>query len=106
MKQNKRGQAILSLVLMTSSVICCAEKLRPQGQTTLTPQQTALIEKASTQEKSVVKAVRQHAPLVQTYIQHMQSDPKLGRVPSSDRYILGRVSFDYTFSDSLYKKAS
>jgi len=104
MKWNGRVQLTLGLVIMTFSVVCSAEESRSQAQPKLTPQQTALVEKASAQEKYVVKVVRQHAPLVQTYIQHMEPDPKLDRVPSSDLYMLGRVSFDRTFSDSLYNK--
>jgi len=99
------GLEVLGLALMTCSAMCSAEEPRSQAPK-MTPQQTALIEKASAQEKFVVKVVRQHAPLVQTYIQHMQADPKLERVPASDVYMLGRVSFDRTFSDTLYGKNS
>jgi hypothetical protein len=93
------------VLLLVCSTICSAGSEHSQSQQPpLTPQQTALIEKASAQEKSLIKAVREHAPLVQTYIQHLQSDPKLGPVPAGDQYMLGRVSFDHTFMDALYAK--
>jgi hypothetical protein len=100
MKMNSLGRQVLALALLACSALCGAEDARPP----LTPQQTALIEKASAQEKFIIKVVQQHAPLIQTYIQHTEVDPKLGRVPTSDQYMLGRVSFDRQFNDSLYAK--
>lgn len=68
----------------------------------LTPAQTALIQKAIAQEKETVKAIQQHTPVVQTYIQNMRPDPKLYSVPDSDQYMLGRVDFGKTFSSKGY----
>jgi len=101
----RRGHPAFTVLLLVCSVICSAESERPQlQQPQLTPQQIALIEKASGQEKALVKVVQQRAPLVQTYIQHLQTDPKLGPVPAGDQYMLGRVSFGQTFADNLYAK--
>ena len=41
---------------------------------------------------------------MQTYIQHLHSDPQLVHVTASDQYMLGRVSFTHTFTDSQYAK--
>lgn len=75
-----------------------------QAHPPLTPDQAALVQQAVSQEKFLVKVVQQHTPVVQTYIQHLRPDPQLDKVPSSDLYMLGRVNFDNTFSDSLYAK--
>jgi hypothetical protein len=104
MKMDIRGRKALGLALFVCSAVCGAQESRSQAHPQLTPEQTALIEKASAQEKFVVKVVQQHAPLVQTYIQHMQADPKLDHIPVSDQYMLGRVSFDRLFADNLYEK--
>lgn len=72
----------------------------------LTPAQTALIQKAIAQEKLTVKAIQQHTPVVQTYIQNMRPDPKLYSVPDSDQYMLGRVDFDKAFSNKGYEVKS
>ena len=104
MKMDIRGRKALGLALLMCSAVCGAQEPRSQAHPPLTSQQTALIEKASAQEKFVVKVVQQHAPLVQTYIQHMQADQKLDRIPVSDQYMLGRVRFDGIFSDNLYQK--
>jgi hypothetical protein len=75
--------------------------------TPLTPAQSALVQKAIEQEKFIVKAVQQHTPVVQTYIQNMRPDPKLFSVPESDQYLLGRVDFGKGFVDTRYEtKAS
>src|SRR5271156_6554820 len=105
MNAMRRGHPAFTVLLLVCSTICSAESEHSQSQQPqLTPQQIALIEKASTEEKSLVKAVQEHAPLVQTYIQHFSSDPKLGPVPDGDQYMLGRVSFGHTFTDTLYAK--
>src|SRR5579883_3579903 len=68
----------------------------------LTPAQTALVQKAIAQEKLTVKAIQEHTPVVQTYIQNMRPDPKLYSVPDSDQYMPGRVDFSRAFSDKEY----
>ncbi len=68
----------------------------------LTPEQTALVQKAIAREKETVKAIQSHTPVVQTYIQNMRPDPKLYSVPQSDQYMLGRVDFGKTFNNKEY----
>ena len=70
--------------------------------TPLTPEQSALIEKAVAREKATVKQIQQRAPIVQTYIQNMKADAKLYSVPVSDQYILSRVDFGKTFTAKEY----
>lgn len=72
----------------------------------LTPAQTALVQKAIAREKATVKAIQQHTPVVQTYIQNMRPDPKLYSVPESDQYLLGRVDFGKNFSNKGYETRS
>lgn len=72
----------------------------------LTPEQTALIQKAIAQEKVTIKAIQSHTPVVQTYIQNMRPDPKLYSVPESDQYMLGRVDFGKSFSNKGYDTKS
>src|ERR1700756_2972413 len=101
---NAMRPAFSALLLVCFTICSAASEHSQSQQPPLTPQQIALIEKASTQEKTLVKAVQEHAPLMQTYIQHLSSDPKLGPVPAGDQYMLGRVRFDHTFTDTLYAK--
>lgn len=72
----------------------------------LTPEQSALVEKAIAQEKVTVKSIQKHSPVVQTYIQNMRPDPKLYSVPESDQYMLGRVDFGKSFNDKDYATRS
>src|SRR5579862_9778396 len=72
----------------------------------LTPAQTALVQKAIGQEKATVKAIQEHTPVVQTYIQNMRPAPKLYSIPESDQYMLGRVDFGKTFNSKGYKTKS
>ncbi|WP_263368345.1 hypothetical protein [Edaphobacter bradus] len=68
----------------------------------LSASQNALIDKAITREKDVIKTVRERAPLVETYIQNMKPDPVLGQAPESDQHFLGRVEFAKVIGGSSY----
>jgi hypothetical protein len=72
----------------------------------LTPSQNALIDKAITREKVVIAALKQRAPLVETYIQNMKPDPVMGQVPESDQHFLGRVDFNNVIGDNNYESRS
>lgn len=68
----------------------------------LTPEQSALVDKAVAREKIIIKNIQQRTPLVETYIQEMRPDEKLYQVPTSDTYMLNRVDFRKTFGDKPY----
>ena len=68
----------------------------------LTPEQAALVEKAVSKEKVIIKNIQERTPLVETYIQNMRPDDKLSQVPSADFYMLSRVDFRKTFIDKRY----
>ena len=69
----------------------------------LTPAQIALIDKAVIREKEVIKVVKDRAPLVETYIQNMKTDPVMRQVPESDEHFLGRVEFGRIIGDNPYE---
>jgi Peptidase family M48 len=48
-----------------------------------------VVDRIVTQEKAEMQMLRQYAPLVETYIQMMRPDAKLGPVPAGDKYFLG-----------------
>lgn len=68
-----------------------------------TAAQNALIDKSIIREKEVVKAVKERAPLVETYIQNMRPDPLLSQTPDSDQHFLGRVEFGKIIGDASYQ---
>jgi hypothetical protein len=69
----------------------------------LTPEQAALVDKASANEKDTVKQIEKSTPLVQTYIQNMRPDTALYAVPMSDEYSIARVDFGKTFDANAYQ---
>jgi hypothetical protein len=101
MRQINKGWKFASIMVLAGATICSASKFSAENPP-LTPDQVALLQKASAQEKLLVKTIEQHPPLVQTYIQHMQPDPQLGSVPASDEYLLGRVDFSGVFNENLF----
>jgi hypothetical protein len=68
----------------------------------LTPQQSALVQKAIQQEHQTVQLIRKSTPVVQTYIQNMRPDPLLYSVPVSDEYSIARVDFERAFTADNY----
>jgi len=91
------------LVVMFSIQEAHARKEQPYEKAhQLTSEQAALVEKAISKEKVVIKNIQERAPLVETYIQNMRPDDKLYQVPSADFYMLSRVDFRKTFIDKPY----
>lgn len=72
----------------------------------LTAEQTALIDKAIAREKVVIAALKNRAPLVETYIQTMKPDTVVGQMPESDQHFLGRVEFGNVIGDNAYTNKS
>ena len=99
-----RGKAICLLLLLQACYVLAKEPTLQSPPPALSPDQAALVQQAASQEKFLVKVVQQHVPLVQTYMQHMRPDQQLGQVPFSDQYMLGRISFENTFTDNAYAK--
>ncbi len=64
--------------------------------------QNALIDKAITREKTIVKTLKDRTPIVETYIQNMKADAVMGQVPESDVHFLGRVNFGKVINDTSY----
>ena len=70
----------------------------------LTPEQSALIQRAIAQEHQTVAMIRKSTPVVQTYIQNVRPDPLLYSVPVSDQYSLARVDFNKAFTAENYSE--
>src|SRR6185369_2683593 len=52
-----------------------------------------VIDRTMEREAQFVNNLRNYNPMVETYIQNMKADKELGAVPASDRYFLGRMSY-------------
>ena len=94
----------LTFLVLTIGVSCSYAKKQPKYEQArqLTADQTALVQKAITQEKVLIKNIQQRTPLVETYIQDTRPDVKLYAVPISDHYMLSRVDFGKAFYDKNY----
>jgi hypothetical protein len=97
----------LTFLILTMSATCSfAAKKQPKYEQArqLTADQNALVQKAITQEKVLIKNIQQRTPLVETYIQDTRPDAKLYAVPISDHYMLSRVDFGKaSFYDKSYE---
>ncbi len=52
-----------------------------------------VVDRCMEREAQFVNNLRNYNPIVETYIQNMRPDKELGSVPASDRYFLGRISY-------------
>src|SRR5712692_6916000 len=50
-----------------------------------------VVDRVVTQEKAEMQMLRQYSPLVETYIQMLRPDAKLGPIPAGDKYFLGKA---------------
>jgi hypothetical protein len=100
----KFRQIYLPLLMVTLGAGMAYAKKEPKYEVAhqLTPEQSALVEKAIGREKIVIKNIQQRTPLVETYIQDMKADAKLYQVPVNDTYMLSRVDFRKSFIDKPY----
>ncbi|HEY0162288.1 MAG TPA: hypothetical protein VGB69_06390 [Edaphobacter sp.] len=90
--------AVLAVTLssqVTSAASLFGKKKQDQDlpSTKLSPAQNELVDKSIAREKEIIKALRERAPLVETYIQNMRPDDQLNQAPESDQHFLGRVEF-------------
>jgi hypothetical protein len=94
----------LTFLVTTLSAACAFAKNEPKYEPVhpLTPEQSALVDKAVEHEKEVIKAIQTRTPLVETYIQNTRPDLKLYEVPVDDQYILSRVDFGKGFVDKQF----
>src|SRR5580692_7902497 len=94
----------LAFLILTVSTTCAFAKKEPKYEAVhpLTPEQSALVDKAISQEKVLIQAIRKRTPLVETYIQNTKPDVKLYMVPVEDQYMLSRVDFAKGFVDKSF----
>jgi hypothetical protein len=92
----------ITSLLLTLTASAAQAKTKYQPPTPLSPEQSALVQKAIAAEKVTIKQIQKHSPLVQTYIQNMKPDQLLYAVPESDQYLLGRVDFGKSITDTSY----
>jgi hypothetical protein len=95
----------LTCLILTISVGTAFAKRQPKYEQArqLTPEQAALVQRATAQEKVLIRSIQLRTPLVETYIQDTRPDVKLYAVPVDDHYMLSRVDFGKVFFDRTYE---
>jgi hypothetical protein len=67
-----------------------------------------VVDRAIEREHALMKMLRIRTPFVETYLQNLKFDPKVGPVPVQDHYFLGRMDLGESVErrDYLYKETS
>ena len=94
------------LLLLGIGVAEARKQPRYEQSRQLTAEQSALVDRAVSREKVLIRNIQQRTPLVETYIQDTRPDVKLYQVPVSDTYTLSRVDFGKAFFDKTYEPRS
>jgi len=65
-----------------------------------------VVDRVIVREKELIKFLEPHTPVVETYLQNLTQDEKLGPVPEDDKYFLGRMDLSESIdrSDFLSEK--
>jgi hypothetical protein len=70
-----------------------------------------VVDRAIEREHALMEMLKNRTPLVETYLQNLKPDQKLGAVPSQDHYFLGRLDLgqsvdrrDYLSKDESFEK--
>ncbi|HSZ02363.1 MAG TPA: M48 family metalloprotease [Terriglobales bacterium] len=70
-----------------------------------------VVDRSIVREHALMDMLKSRTPLVETYLQNLKSDQKLGPVPSEDHYFLGRLDLgeavdrrDYLSKDESFEK--
>jgi hypothetical protein len=70
-----------------------------------------VVDRTIVREHALMDMLKTRTPLVETYLQNLKADPKLGAVPSEDHYFLGRLDLgdsvdrrDYLSKDESFEK--
>jgi hypothetical protein len=98
-------QAAASAVQPSSTTSSVAVS-RPAANAPLTTDQ--VVDQIVEREHALIAFLKGHTPLVETYLQNLTPDSKLGAVPKEDHYFLGRLDLADTIDrrDYLTKDAS
>ncbi len=96
---------VLPLLASVAFPAFARHKKQMQPQAKLTPEMIREIDQASMHERTVLAALQQRAPVVETYIQDFKPDTLLSAVPTEDHYFLGRVDFGRVIEDNRYQEA-
>jgi hypothetical protein len=94
-----RKIALTFLMMAVGASAYATKEPKYEAARPLTPEQSALVDKAISQEKVLIQSIRKRTPLVETYIQNTKPDLKLYQVPVEDQYMLSRVDFNKGFTD-------
>ena len=79
-----RSRKILPAILVLSAMPVATTAQQPMTV-------SEVVDKIVRQEQTEVQLLRQYSPLVETYIQNIRPDKRLGAVPDGDKYFLGRA---------------
>ncbi len=98
----------LTFLILIAGTTCAYARRAPKYEQTrkLTPEQTAVVQRAIAREKVLIRNIQLRTPIVETYIQDTRPDASLYEVPIDDHFMLSRIDFSKGFFDQSYTPRS
>ena len=88
-----------SFLLILAAIFARNAHAAPPPSAPLTLGQSSLIDQSIANERKIIDLLRQHTPVVETYIQTLHPDPVYREVPTADQHFLGRINFGKVIAD-------
>jgi len=97
--------ALMLVFSLSLPALAGSEQTAPRPATVTAPgPMDANIDRIFYREAQVGENLRQYTPMVETYIQNLHTDKELGKVPTSDKYFLGRMELSNGITQKSFEK--
>ena len=90
------GPAATTIAAMFLALIPCASQTVRTQLTSSRPTIDEALDRAIVRERALIDMLKTRTPLIETYLQDLRFDPRVGPVPVRDHYFLGRMDLRET----------
>src|SRR5262245_43869761 len=59
-----------------------------------------IVDRSTQRERELMRALTKYTPMVETYIQNLETDHDLGAVPTGDKYFLAKLDLKHGLQDN------
>ena len=92
-------------ILAVAIVVCTVTVFTELAQTPAESESGAvsanqIVDRAIQREREIMRALTKYTPMVETYIQNLESDHDLGAIPTNDKYFLAKLDLKHGLHDN------
>ena len=87
--------AVVFVEILLAWVPCAPQTVSPAF-TSQRPTMDQVVDRAIDRERALIDMLKARTPLIETYLQDLRFDPRVGPVPTEDHYFFGRMDLRET----------